>query len=53
MKSRILEYYKLNPERLGDNRSQTAIKESMEGLELIFNILDEYEIKHYVKNKTS
>ncbi len=45
MKSRIVEYYRLKPERMGDKRSQDAIKESMDGLDLIFNILDEYDIR--------
>ncbi len=47
VKQRMLSYYRQRPERLGDARSQMAIKESMDGLELIFNILDEYDIKHH------
>ncbi len=45
MKYSILEYYKQHPDRLGDNRSQLAIAESMRGLEEIFNILDGYDIR--------
>jgi len=45
MKRRILAYYGVNKEYLGDLRSQAAIKESMDGLEHIFRILDDYEIR--------
>jgi hypothetical protein len=44
MKTRILEYYQRHQDILGDERSQRAIKESMDGLECIFQVLDNYQI---------
>ncbi len=44
MKTRILAYYNAHQDLVGDERSQRAIKESMEGLECIFTVLDGYAI---------
>lgn len=49
MKNRLLEYYRHHSDRLGDERSQAAVKESMHGLQGIFDILDEYDIRKKVK----
>lgn len=45
MKEGVLAYYRANPERLGDGRSKDAIRESMQGLQAIFDVLDQYEIR--------
>jgi hypothetical protein len=44
MRTRLLEYYQRHKEYLGDERSQAAIKESVDGLNCIFEVLDTYEI---------
>jgi len=44
MKKRLLAYYERHQELLGDARSQEAIKESVDGLECIFAVLDKYQI---------
>ncbi len=45
MKHGVLAYYKANPDRLGDARSQDAIHVSMEGMKAIENVLDRYDIR--------
>jgi hypothetical protein len=40
----IRKHYEDHPEYLGDDRSQEAIEKSVKGLELIFRVLDDYEI---------
>lgn len=45
MKTGILAYYQAHKDLLGDDRSQRAIKESVQGLECIFAVLDKYEIR--------
>lgn len=51
MKTRLLEYYQRHKEFLGDARSQAAMKESLDGLDCIFTVLDGFEIskKHTPK----
>jgi hypothetical protein len=44
MRTRLLSYYQRHKEYLGDERSQIAIKESVDGLNCIFEVLDTYEI---------
>jgi hypothetical protein len=44
MSSRIFAYYKKHQDYLHDARSLAAIKESVEGLDCIFAILDKYDI---------
>ncbi len=45
MKEGVLSYYRANPDRLGDGRSQDAIRESMHGLQAILAVLDRYDIR--------
>jgi hypothetical protein len=44
MRTRLLDYYQRHKELIGDARSQAAIKESVEGLDCILEVLDTYEI---------
>lgn len=52
MKDGVLAYYRQNPERLGDSRSQDAIRESMHGLQAILDVLDRYDIRRKVDGKS-
>lgn len=45
MKNGIRAYYEEFPERIGDVRSNDAIKHSMKGLAAIFEVLDKYDIQ--------
>ncbi len=45
MKHGVLAYYKANPDRLGDARSQDAIHVSMAGMKAIEDVLDRYDIR--------
>lgn len=45
MKAGIRAYYEEFPERIGDVRSNDAIKHSLKGLAAIFAVLDKYEIQ--------
>jgi hypothetical protein len=45
MKQQIQEYYRGHPDRLMDERSEEAIKYSVEGLKAMFAILDQYLIE--------
>ncbi len=44
MKTRLLAFYGIHKEFLGDARSKDAISESLNGLDGIFAVLDKYEI---------
>lgn len=44
MKTRLLAYYGVHKDLLGDARSKDAITESLSGLDGIFAVLDKYEI---------
>jgi hypothetical protein len=43
-KDRLQAYYTKHPTLLGDDRSQQAIAESLEGLQCIYAILDRYVV---------
>jgi hypothetical protein len=45
MKNTLKQYYEQHPERLFDERGNEAVKISLQGLDEIFKILDEYEIR--------
>lgn len=38
-------YYREHPDRLGDERSDDAIKWSHDGMERVLEILNEYDVK--------
>jgi hypothetical protein len=44
MKTMIADYYRQHPELLLDERSQNAIRISLNGLQCIFDELDKWEI---------
>jgi hypothetical protein len=45
MKRMVSDFYRRNPAFLGDARSRSAIKESIAGLQCIFDELDKWEIR--------
>lgn len=45
MKHGVSDYYRRHPALLGDDRSLEAIGESMVGLNAIYAVLDQYDIK--------
>lgn len=51
MKTRLMDYYSRNKSLLGDERSQAAVKESLEGLECIFSVLDKFDISKKPETK--
>lgn len=44
MKTRLLAFYSAHKELLGDTRSKEAISQSLNGLDAIFVVLDNYVI---------
>src|SRR5688572_1300641 len=51
VKGTLKEYYDRFPNRIGDARMKDALSYSYFGLELVFTILDEYQIQHSPPSK--